>query len=85
MATCNIGADVHSSILRDELLNSELLLYIDELRYVIDRWRIDYNHYRLCNSLDYTALAAFATICLEKGSGSLRFIKDKGNCCELPS
>ena len=33
-----------NSRLRDELLNRELFLSVDELRYVADRWRMDYNH-----------------------------------------
>jgi len=32
---------------RDELLNRELFLSIDELRYVVNRRHMDYNHYRL--------------------------------------
>ena len=46
--------------LRNELLNRELFLHIDELRYVVDRWRMDYNHYRPHSSLAYMAPAAFA-------------------------
>ena len=46
--------------LRDELLNRELFLHIDELRYVVDRWRMDYNHYRPHSSLDYMSPTAFA-------------------------
>ena len=46
--------------LRDELLNRELFLHIDELRYVVDRWQMDYNHYRPHSSLDYMSPAAFA-------------------------
>ena len=46
--------------LRDELLNRELFLHIDEMRYVVDRWRMDYNHYRPHSSLDYMSPAAFA-------------------------
>ena len=73
------------SRLRDELLNRELFLSIAELRYVVDRWRMDYNHYRPHSSLDYMAPAAFAAMCLEQGSGSLRLTQDKENCCELLS
>jgi hypothetical protein len=40
-----------------------LFLHIDELRYVVDRWRMDYNHYRPHSSLDYMAPAAFAAMC----------------------
>jgi hypothetical protein len=50
------------------LLDRELFLHIDELRYVADRWRLDYNHYRPHSSLDYMAPAAFAAKCLEDGS-----------------
>jgi putative transposase len=77
--------ELFNSRLRDELLNKELFLSIDELRYVVDRWRMDYNHYRPHSSLDYMAPAAFAAICLEQGSGSLRLTQDKENCCEILS
>ena len=36
-----------NSKIRDELLNRELFLHIDELRYIANRWRMDYNHYRI--------------------------------------
>ena len=42
-----------NSKLRDELLNRELFLHIDELRSVVECWRMDYNHYRLHSSLNY--------------------------------
>jgi len=74
-----------NSKLRDELLNRELFLHIDELRYVADRWRMDYNHYRPHSSLDYMAPAAFAAKCLEQGSASLRLPQDKENACEILS
>ena len=56
-----------NSKLRDELLNRELFLHIDELRYLVDRWRMDYNHYRPHSSLDYMAPAAFAEQCRLEG------------------
>jgi len=74
-----------NSKLRDELLNRELFLHIDELRYVADRWRMDYNHYRPHSSLDYIAPAAFAAMCLEQGSATLRLTQDKENSCEILS
>ena len=46
--------------LRDELLNRELFLSLAEARWVIDRWRIDYNHHRPHSGLDYCTPAAFA-------------------------
>ena len=58
--------------LRDELLNRELFLHIDELRYVVDRWRMDYNHYRPHSSLGYKAPAAFAATCAPPGSAPPR-------------
>jgi hypothetical protein len=61
-------------------LNRELFLHIDELRYVGDRWRMDYNHYCPHSSLDYMAPAAFATKCLEQGSATLYLTQDKVIC-----
>ena len=49
-----------NSKLRDEFLNRELFLHIDELRYVADRWRVYYNHCRPHSSPDYMAPAVFA-------------------------
>jgi transposase InsO family protein len=62
---------------RDELLNRELFLSIDELRYVVNRWRMNYNHYRPHSSLDYMAPAAFAKKCLDQGSATLRLAQDR--------
>jgi transposase InsO family protein len=61
-----------NSKFRDELLNRELFLHIDELRYVVDRWRMDYNHYRPHSSLDYMAPAAYAAGCIGPDSATLR-------------
>jgi transposase InsO family protein len=64
--------------LRDELLNRELFLSLEEARWVIDRWRLDYNHRRVHSSLDYQTPAAYAARCsssvrptasLQKNSG----------------
>ena len=46
--------------LRDELLNCELFLSLEEARWVVDRWRLDYNHHRPDSSLAYQNPAAFA-------------------------
>ena len=56
-----------NSRLRDEFLNRELFLHIDELRYVADRWRMDYNHYRPHGSLSYQTPAVYAEQCRQKG------------------
>jgi transposase InsO family protein len=60
-----------NSKLRDELLNRELFLHIDELRYVVDRWRMDYNHYRPHSSLGYMSPVAFAATCVPSDSATL--------------
>jgi transposase InsO family protein len=50
--------------LRDELLNRELFLSLEEARWVIDRWRMDYNHHRPHSALDYRTPAAYAAGCV---------------------
>lgn len=49
--------------LRDECLNGELFLCLAEARYVVDRWRLDYNHHRPHSRLDWMTPAAFAASC----------------------
>jgi putative transposase len=56
-----------NSRLRDELLNGELFLHIDELRYIAERWRMDYNHYRPHSSLCYMTPAEYAKLCEDVG------------------
>ena len=56
--------------LRDELLNQELFLSLAEVRWVIDRWRLDYNHHRIHNALNYRTLAAYATGCVLPASAT---------------
>ncbi len=51
--------------MRDELLDGEIFLTLAETKYIVDRWRIDYNHYRPHSSLAYMTLAAFAQLCIE--------------------
>lgn len=75
-----------NSKLRDELLNRELFLYIDELRYVADRWRMDYNHYRPHSpdlSGDYMAQRHSQRSVLSKAT--LRLPQDKENMCDILS
>ncbi len=50
--------------LRDELLNREIFLSTEEARWVIDRWRLDYNHHRIHSSLNYQTPAAYAAGCV---------------------
>jgi transposase InsO family protein len=51
--------------MRDELLDGEIFLTLAETKYVVDRWRMDYNHYRPHSSLSYMTPAAFAQLCIE--------------------
>jgi len=49
--------------LRDELLSSELLERLAEARYLVDRWRLHYNHRRPQRALEKRTPAAYAAIC----------------------
>ena len=46
--------------LNDEFLNRQIFLSLDEARWVIGRWRIDFNHRRPDSVLNYSTPAAFA-------------------------
>jgi len=52
---------------RDELLNNEIFLHIDEMRYVVNHWTMDYNHYRPYSSLQYITPAELAKLCHDVG------------------
>ena len=56
---------------RDEKLDRELFVSIEELRYVCDKWRLDYNNHRPHQSLDYMTPAMFAATVASKESGAL--------------
>ena len=56
---------------RDELLNRELFLSLEEARHVIDCWRLDYNHQRRHSVLDYMTPAAFAARCVQQEFATL--------------
>ena len=36
--------------------DGELFLHVDEMRYVVEHWRMDYNHYRPHSSQAYVTL-----------------------------
>ena len=57
--------------LRDELLDRELFLSLEEARWMIDRWRIDYNHHRPHSAWDYRTPAPFAADCALPGFATL--------------
>ena len=56
---------------RDELLNGEPFLGMENARCVIDRWRLDYNHRRPHSALDYQTPAVFAANCVLEASATL--------------
>ena len=58
--------------LTDECLAGELFLSLAEARYVVDRWRLDYNHYRPHSMLNWMTPAAFAGACAAPGSATPR-------------
>lgn len=49
-----------NSRFRQELLDRELFLGLEDARWCVDRWRLDYNHYRPHSSLGYIPPAEFA-------------------------
>ena len=51
--------------MRDELLDGEIFLTLAETKYVVNRWRMDYNHYRPHSSLEYMTPAEFAKLCID--------------------
>jgi len=68
----NAYAESFNSRLRDELLDGEIFLTLRELRFVLDRWKVEYNNIRPHSALGYSTPAAFAAGCGPSGSASLR-------------
>ena len=52
-----------NSRFRDELLNRELFVGLEDARWIVDRWRLDYNHRRPHSALGYLTPAEFAARC----------------------
>ena len=52
-----------NSRLRDELLDRELFLCLDEARFVLDEWRMEYNHLRPHSGINWKTPAAYAASC----------------------
>jgi len=80
--------------LRDEFLNLELFLSLEEAKYVAERWRLDYNHHRPHSSLNWMTPAAFAASCpsavdghgcVPRGSAAPRPSAHTRNATETPT
>jgi transposase InsO family protein len=56
--------------LRDELLNRALFLSIPEARYMLDEWRLEYNHRRPHSGIGWQMPAAFAAALEDKVAGA---------------
>jgi len=56
--------------LRDECLEGELFLCLAEAKYIVDRWRLDYNHHRPHSMLGWMTPAAFAATCVPSASAT---------------
>ncbi len=55
--------------LRDELLNRELFLGLDEARYVLDEWRLNYNHRRPHSGIHWQTPASYAASLSQQADG----------------
>lgn len=62
--------------LRDELLNRELFLGLEEARVVLDAWRLDYNHRRPHSSLNWQTPAAYAAMLDDSKAGAFPAASD---------
>ncbi len=59
----NAYVESFNSRLRDELLSSELFPSLAEAKYLLDRYRLDYNHRRQHSALGYQTPAEYAASC----------------------
>jgi len=57
--------------LRDELLNRELFLSLPEARYVLDEWRLEYNHRRPYSGIGWKTPAAYAATWKDEPTGAV--------------
>jgi transposase InsO family protein len=62
-----------NSIIRDELLNTEMFLTVKSAKDMATAWRLEYNHRRPHGALDYQTPAEYAARCQPApGSAALR-------------
>ena len=74
----NAYAETFNGKLRDELLNGELFVGLDEARYLAERFRQEYNTHRPHSSLGYQTPSEFAASCAPSGSATLR-LRDRSS------
>jgi putative transposase len=55
--------------LRDELLNRELFLSVPKARFVLDEWRLEYNHCRSHSGLNWQTPATYAATLNDRQAG----------------
>ena len=68
----NAYSESFNGKLQDELLKGELFTSLVETRWLVDRWRHEYNHERPHSSLGYLAPARFAARCGTSGADARR-------------
>ena len=65
--------------MRDELLNDEIFLHIDGMRYVVNRWTMVYNHYRPYSSLWCMTPTELTQLCHDVGGVRPKRLPYKNN------
>jgi len=68
--TDNAFIESFNGKLRDECLNGELFLSLAEAKYIVERWRLDYNHHRPHSRLGWQSPAVFAATCVPSDSAT---------------
>lgn len=74
-----------NSRFRQELLDRELFLGLEDARWCVDQWRLDYNHYRPHSSLGYTPPAQFAARWAASATGPASATPQQDPTLQLPN
>ena len=60
--------------------------FLTELKYVVDRWQMDYNHYRPYSRLAYQTPVAYADQCRDMGlTRPVKPVEETESCVEILS
>ena len=62
-----VGNPQYQDYMENIYQSGELFLSLAEARYIVDRWRLDYNHHRPHSRLDWMTPAAYAASCPRLG------------------